>query len=164
MEIQACLNPIFYEKPRQTYVMNLKNYTSEIPASRSMARIEELLVEAGATDISKSYLEGTCTAIKFRMEVNSQAIFFQLPANVQACFKVMWAEVKRPQPDTKKRITDQANRTAWKIVCDWVEIQLAMIRLEQAQALQVFLPYVWNEKTNETLYDRISNNQKLLSW
>jgi hypothetical protein len=144
--------------------MAIKNYTSAIPASRSMARIEELLVEAGATDISKSYGDGICSAIRFRMEVNSIPVFFQLPANVEACYRVLWADVKRPQPDTKKRIKEQASMTAWKIVCDWVEIQLAMIKLEQAKPLQIFLPYVWNPEKNETLYQRIEANQKLLTW
>lgn len=144
--------------------MTIKNYTSEIPASRSMARIEELLVEAGASDIAKSYVEGTCTAIRFRMIINGLSVFFKLPANVQACFDVFWKEVKRPQPDTKKRLQDQANRTAWKIVSDWVEIQLTMIRLDQAKPLQVFLPYVWNEQNDETLFERIESNQKLLTW
>jgi hypothetical protein len=144
--------------------MTIKNYTSSIPASRSMARIEELLVEAGATDISKSYSDGICSAIRFRMEINGMPVFFQLPANVDACFNVLWAGVKRPQPDTKKRLKDQASMTAWKIVSDWVEIQLAMIKLEQAKTLQIFLPYVWNPDKNETLYHRIEANQKLLSW
>jgi hypothetical protein len=34
--------------------LNLKNYTSTVPAETSMARLEQKLVLAGATDISKS--------------------------------------------------------------------------------------------------------------
>ena len=48
------------------------------------------------------------------------AMFFQLPAKVDDCFKVLFTEVKRPQSDTKKRIMQQAERTAWKIISDWV--------------------------------------------
>lgn len=110
--------------------MNLKNYTSEIPAVRSMSKIEQCLVEAGATDISKKYKDGICSAITFRMMINQIPLFFQLPARVDACFDVLWKEVKRPHKDTKIKIKQQSERTAWKIVCDWVEVQLTMIKLE----------------------------------
>lgn len=83
--------------------MNLKNYTSEVPAITSMGRIERCLVEAGATDISKKYLEGVCRAIRFRMPINNTPIFFELPARVDSCFKVLWEDVKRPRPDTRKK-------------------------------------------------------------
>lgn len=44
----------------------------------------------------------------------------------------------------KKDFTDQASRTAWKIVQDWVEVQMSMIQLKQADLIQVFLPYVFD--------------------
>lgn len=139
--------------------MNLKNYTSEVPAITSMGKIERNLVEAGATDISKKYEDGICSAITFRMLINLHPIFFKLPANVDACFKVLWAEVKRPRDDTKKKTKEQAERTAWKIICDWVEIQLSMIRLEQAETMQIFLPYVYNPKTETTFYSQLKEGE-----
>lgn len=146
--------------------MNLKNYTSTIPASTSMARIQKALVEAGATDISMKFDQETkaCIAITFRMVISPQMpMFFQLPAKIEPCFKVLFAEVKRPQPDTRKRIMEQAERTAWKIVSDWVDIQLSMILLEQAEPLQVFLPYVFNPETNKTFFETMKNGEfKLL--
>ncbi len=45
--------------------MNIKNYTSAVEASRSMAKIEELLVEIGATNINKQYAEKICIGITF---------------------------------------------------------------------------------------------------
>jgi len=135
--------------------MNLKNYTSEVPASTSLAKIERCLVEAGATDISKKYVDGICISITFRMMINLQPLFFQLPAKVDACFKVLWKEVNKPLPTTRESKMKQAERTAWKIICDWVEIQLSMIQLEQAEALQVFLPYVYNPVTEQTYYQQL---------
>lgn len=144
--------------------MNLKNYTSTVPATTSMGKIEQNLVAAGATDISKKYEDGICVAITFRMMVNNQPLFFKLPARVEHCFQVFWKQVKRPQPDTKKRIREQASRTAWKIIADWVEIQLSMILLEQALPLQVFLPYVYDPTSEQTFFEKLEQtNFKLLT-
>lgn len=138
--------------------VNLKNYTSEVPAITSMGKIEKYLVEAGATDISKKYENQVCIAIRFRMMVNLNPLFFELPAKVDACYKVLWAEVKRPNAETKKRISQQAERTAWKIISDWVQVQLSMIQLEQAELLQVFLPYVFDPKTETTFFNKIKES------
>jgi hypothetical protein len=43
--------------------MNNKNYTSSVEASRSMAKIEELLVEIEASNITKQYADKICTGI-----------------------------------------------------------------------------------------------------
>lgn len=137
--------------------MNLKNYTSTTPAGVSMAKIERCLVTAGATNISKTYEQNVCTAITFRMMVNTHPMFFQLPAKVEACFEVFWKEVKRPRADTKRLIREQAERTAWKIICDWVEVQLSMIVLEQAEAMEIFLPYAYNPATNQTFYHQLKD-------
>lgn len=88
---------------------------------------------------------------------NQNPLFFELPAKVDACFNVLFAEVKRPNADTKDRIRAQAERTAWKIISDWVEIQLSMIRLEQAEMLQIFLPLVWDPKTEKTFYNQLKD-------
>lgn len=144
--------------------MNLKNYTSSVPASTSQAKIEKCLVAAGATDVSKKYSqERICIAIHFRLLVNDKPVFFQLPARVQQCFKVLWAEIKQPQAGTKERVLKQAEMTAWKIISDWVEVQLSMILLEQAEVLQIFLPYVYDSVNEKTFYEHVKEGSfKLL--
>lgn len=138
--------------------MNLKNYTSTVPAITSIGRIQKALVDAGATDISMKYDQETkvCIAITFRMIIAGQMpMFFQLPAKIEPCFKVLYAEIKRPQADTKQKVREQAERTAWKIISDWVDIQLSMILLEQAEPLQVFLPYAYDPANEETFYQKL---------
>lgn len=118
----------------------------------------------GATNINKQYEGGSLASISFLIDVSGNTIAFRLPAKVGAVQKVLWAEVKRPRPETEKRINDQAERTAWKIVAEWVEIQFSMIKLEQAEFAEVFLPYAYDYAKDQTFYQRLKeSNFKLLS-
>ena len=136
-----------------------------------MARIEDKLVEAGARDIYKSYnSDRECDAIVFVMPIpdNPLPLHFKLPARVDACYEALWKmyreSVKRPSDAMKKTLREQSLRTAWKIIHDWVEIQISMIQLEQAEAMQIFLPYVYNPESKETFYEHVKKGQyKLLS-
>ena len=129
-----------------------------------MAKIEELLVEIGASNINKKYEEKICTGITFLLfdQQLQQTIPFHLKAQVEECFTILWKDVKRPRPDTKTTLQAQANKTAWKILSDWTEIQCSMILLGQAKPLQMFLPFMYDMKTNETLFDKVSSGKMKL--
>ena len=143
--------------------MKLKNYTSEVPANRSIAKIENLLVQVGAKNINKQYENGSLTSFTFLIDLNGQTSIFKLPSKINSVFKVLMNEVKRPQSNTEETKRKQAERTAWKIVCDWVEIQCAMIQLGQVELAQVFLPYHYNPKLDRTLWERVQEGElKLL--
>ncbi|MEO6582860.1 MAG: hypothetical protein ABIO05_00965, partial [Ferruginibacter sp.] len=68
--------------------MNIKNYTSTVEASKSMSKIEELLVEIGANNINKQYIDKICTGITFLLfdQQLQQTLPFHLKAQVQECF------------------------------------------------------------------------------
>ena len=137
----------------------IKNYTSQVPSSRSITYIEHRLVSNGARDIMKQYgPEGELTAICFTIEINGNKIPFKLPAKVERCFDILMAQVKRPQPNTKKIKKQQAERTAWKILADWVDIQMSLIELGQAEIMEIFLPYVYDAGKQQTFFERMKNN------
>jgi hypothetical protein len=139
----------------------MKNYTSTVPASRTVSRIEELLVRAGAGNIMKDYAEGRLGAICFSIDVQGKKFAVRIPANIAAVEKIFLA--KRKQRTTKEaleRIRQQAERTAWKIMQDWTEVQISLIEMQQAEFLQVFLPYIWNGKT--TMYLEFKKSGYLL--
>jgi len=134
--------------------MNLRNYTSTVPVERSIAAIERLLVEAGATHIIKTYNDGHVAGFIFTIVVSGKPITFKLPVNPSAVKKILVEEMKRPRPDTLRRLEEQAQRTAWKLLNDWVHVQISLIQMGQADAVQVFLPYAYDRLNNCTLYER----------
>lgn len=135
----------------------MKNYTSSVPVETTIARIEKILAKFGATAVAKSYKKGEVDSLCFTIQepTTGKGITIHLPAKVEAVKKILEEEVRRPRAETYRRIEEQASRTAWKIIQDWVEIQLSLIEMGQAEALQVFLPYVWDG--NKTFFDAIKN-------
>ena len=124
----------------------IKNYTSGVPVERTLARIEAALVRGGATGVSKEYGEGRLLAVCFAVvdPQTGRRTAVRLPANVDGVYQALRAAVKRPRRGTLDKLRDQASRTAWKLMQDWVEVQMSLIQMQQAEFLQVFLPYVWD--------------------
>lgn len=152
--------------------MFLKNYTSDAPAHITISRIEQLLIKVGCSAIAKSYsVNGEMTAVIFELQTETlkAPIRVRMPADVTAAQNALfldYADGAKLSSDgnkvddwnsrknkTKASFREQAERTAWKLVQDWIEVQISMIQLKQADPMQVFLPYAWDGK--QTFYDRI---------
>lgn len=141
----------------------IKCYTSTVSVERTIASIEQLLVDIGASHIEKQYNKGMPVSIIFSMpSPDNTVISFKLPAHIDEALVIMRTipEYRNKGP---KWIEAQSQRTAWRIVLNWVEAQVAMIQLNQVSPLQLFLPHVFNRMTGETFYEVIvRDNCKLL--
>lgn len=137
-----------------------------MPAARSISYIEAKLIQHGAKQIMKTYDENQrLKAIFFSINIAGNDMSFKLPANVQQCEKVLLSNLSsRARPDTRKKVPQQAERTAWKILQDWVEAQMAMIELAQIEVMEVFLPYLYDGQKDQTFFEQIKSKgfQKLL--
>lgn len=152
----------------------LKNYTSNVPVSQTIYRIEQVLIKCGVSGIMKEYgsKNGGVVAVTFKIQTGDEpSMTVRLPVDVDQAHAALWlnyVDGDKLSPDgnslhwnTKKRKTkadfkDQADRTAWKIIQDWVEVQMSMIQMKQADFREVFLPYVWDGR--QTVYQRIAES------
>jgi hypothetical protein len=82
-------------------------------------------------------------------------MFFELPARVDRCQAVLGDNRKNKTGIYEKGLREQAARTAWKIISDWVDIQVSMVLLEQADVMQIFLPYAYDVANEKTFYDHL---------
>lgn len=141
--------------------MFLKNYTSTVAPSVTIYRIEQLLIRIRAARIAKEYSPaGEMKGILFQIEIEAgKPVTIKLPADVEGALNALWldyASGERLSGDgnevwgngrkrkRKAEFRKQAECTAWKLMQDWLEVQVSMIQLKQADFLQVFLPYAWD--------------------
>ena len=138
--------------------INVKNYTSQVPVTTSVARIEEMLVDFGADNILKGYREKALASIQFTLIINDNSSIFKIKAYPDIIEELLIAEYVRPTNKSYKQAGLQADRTAWKIVHDWVQIQLTMVRLEQMPIEEAFMTKMLNPKTGQVFFDVMKND------
>lgn len=125
--------------------MKLKNYTTHVAAAQSISEIETTLVAFGADKIMKDYRgDGTVNSLVFSFK----GVGYKLPANVEKVFVVI---TKGRRIQSKAAYEKQAERIAWRVIKDWVQAQLSLIEIGQAEWEQVLLPYAFNGE--KTLYE-----------
>jgi hypothetical protein len=105
----------------------IKNYTSQVPANRSVNHIEDRLIAHGAINILKLYEDKKLSGIAFIVNVNGKEMPFRLPARIDRVEKQLRGSVCRPRPGTMDRIANQAERTAWRLLADWIDVQMSLI-------------------------------------
>jgi hypothetical protein len=133
--------------------INLKNYTTEVPAARSIENIEKLLASFGASNTMREYApDQTVAALSFIVDMNGMKLPFRLPAKLPNVYK--WLRKKKPN-SAEKTVREQAYRIAWKTQHEWVHLQLTLIELDQAEKLELFLPYLYDVQKQETYYQKI---------
>lgn len=139
--------------------MFLKNYTSDVAVPTTIMRIEGTLIKCGVKGIEKGYeTDGRVLALTFSVDMGDKVpMRVKLPVREEQVLNALWKEyvngdqlskdgqsIEWPRNKRKVRedFRDQAQRTAWRIMQDWVEVQMSLIMLGQADVREVFLSYI----------------------
>ena len=135
----------------------IRNYTSNVPASRSVQYITEKLAARGASKVQQLFDNNKrIYGIMFELDVMpDRPMTFRLPAKIDGAYEILKNRLRRPTTAAKQKCREQAERTAWRLISDWVDVQLSMIELDQAQMAEIFMPYIYNHHTGETLYEHV---------
>ena len=121
-----------------------------------MAEISQLLVKKGASEIMTSFGEDAKPiALKWRTKSKHGPLSFSMPVKVDSVYEVMTRQ--RVMATNAKARREQAYRTAWRIIKDWVEAQVALLETEMVDFEEVFMPYILSGK--ETLYQALSEGR-----
>jgi hypothetical protein len=138
--------------------MPLKNYTTQVPADRSIAEIQQALVKNGASGVAYEFEPGGRIAgLMFRLNVHGQTVQFSLPVNWKLLQVVLKEQKVRNWQDEH-----YVYRVAWRNLRDWVLAQMALYETAMVELPQVFLPFAQNAATGKTLYESVKSRQLLL--
>lgn len=141
--------------------MALKNRTSK--GKNTFDKIQYILSVNGANKIMFDYKEGKVIAITFSLDIDGNQMGFILPALVENVTEILygglngWGKPKQITPLNR----EQAYKTAWANIRDWIDAQLALVQTRQAKIQHIFLPYLIM-KGGRTLAETIESNPSLL--
>src|SRR3990167_10541880 len=139
--------------------MPIKNYTTSVPANRSIQEIQDSLVKHGASGVLYEYEKGTgrIEAIRFKLQVHEREVLFSLPTNWRR-----FQELLKQQGIKRWNDEDYVYRVSWRCIRDWVLAQMALYETEMVELPQVFLPFATG-KGGKTIYDQIMGGTLLLN-
>ena len=134
--------------------MPLLNYTTKIPGRADCRRDHVRPRQEGRHGHPHPlWPRRHTTGLKWRMETANGPMGFSLPVNTDAVFEILTRDrVMKTNPGARMQ---QANRTAWRIIKEWILAQMALIETEMVTVEEVFLPYMLTGK--QTLYQALSN-------
>jgi hypothetical protein len=114
-----------------------------------------MLADAKASAVLLEYGDGgEVCAISFRIKTEFGVMSFRMPANVDAVLIALQRDKALPYRLRNKK---QAARVAWRIIKDWLEAQLALIRVGVTLD-QMFLPFA-QDSAGVTLYERMRDQR-----
>jgi hypothetical protein len=138
--------------------MPIKDYTTTVPALRTVGQIQDILAKAGAAQILAEYNAGRVVGLTFTVNTATGPQAFTLPARPDLVRAVLLRQRVQPRYATE----EHAECVAWRIIKDWIEAQLAIIQTEMVTLDQVMLPYM-RTANGSTMYQRyLQHGQALL--
>jgi hypothetical protein len=137
----------------------LANYTTSVPAIKSVGEIQGILVAHGAKSILINYADnGVVESLSFIVKTPYGDMPIRLPTDAKAVLRVM-EEQRLP----RRYLTyEQAVKVAWRIVKDWVRAQMAILETEMVKMEQIFLPYMVTGN-DKTLYEAMVDKKFFLT-
>ncbi len=137
--------------------MPLKNHRSE--STNTFDKIQKCLATHGAQKIMFDYgSDGRIYGIAFQLLLNETPVVIKLPARIENVALIMYGGLLSQIGESKK---EQAYRTAWANIRDWIDAQMAMLDTKMVKMEEIFLPYVMR-KNGDTYFEHLVKNPGLL--
>ena len=141
----------------------LKNYASSASEDAIFGAIRATLGAHGARRVIFEY-DGTgrAASIEFMVMLGDMPYTFKLPARFKAAEPLV-AEARRSAGKAAspgERLRDQAYRSVWATLRDWIDAQMTLIDIGATRMEEVFLPYLV-VAPGKTLFEEFAEQRAL---
>jgi hypothetical protein len=130
--------------------MPILNFTTKIDAWKTVNEIQQILSKHGITHINIKNEGSMPIAVSFTIMFRGQPLNFLLPCNHEGVFKALKNDRKVPH---SSKTMEQAVRTSWRIIKDWVQAQMAIVEADISPIEEVFLNRLLDLTGERTLSD-----------
>jgi hypothetical protein len=141
----------------------LLNYTTSIEPTKTIFEIQGQLSSHGAKQVMSNYTDnGVIESLSFVIITpEEKAIAIRLPCDPGPVYNVLIQQNREGKIPRSFVTKEQAMRTAWRIVKDWVEAQMALLETQMVKMEEIFLPYAI-VKDGKTLFESMSMSRYAL--
>jgi hypothetical protein len=141
--------------------MAILNYTTTIDPEQTISEIQRMLTKHGVTAMMTEYEGSSVSAVSFKISVEGRPMGFKLPCNWRAVREVFRQQGITTTKHKDKNLDNQAIRTSWRVIKDWIEAQLALVDINMVTIPQIFLPYAIM-RDGRTLSEKINDEPGFL--
>lgn len=124
------------------------NYTTKVPARRSVAACLDLLADAGAEATATQYADKVPVGLSFTLPTPAGSRHYALPVNVDGVQRQIGRMLAENPPRLHRaELAKLGSRVhaidvAWRVLHDWLAAQLAIIAAGAINADEVMLPWM----------------------
>jgi hypothetical protein len=112
----------------------IANYTTSIPAQKTLGEVMGMLASNGATLVMvENTNDGKPSSLSFKI----RNMAFRLPIYPEA----MLSALRRDGAPPRYCTIDHASNVAWRVVRDWLRAQIALIDSGMVALDEIMLPY-----------------------
>lgn len=130
------------------------NYTTTVAVEKTVAEVGLILARHGVTSTTTTYdPSGRADGIGFALRTPHGVREFHLRVAVDGVHALIRDDPKARARGPKFVTREQAERIAWRVTCDWIKAQIALVEAHLATMPEVMLPYLL-VAPETTLFDR----------
>lgn len=132
--------------------MPILNFTTKIDAWKTVNEIQQILAKHNVSHFSIKNQGSFPVALSFTVNYKNTPLNFLLPCNHEGVLACLKRDHKVP---SGSKNSEQALRTSWRILKDWVESQMAIVDAELAPIQDIFMHCLVINDRGETMAERV---------